>query len=157
MTEVRQGPTPHVCFREVSAFTRCLSRGNWLYNIANRVLKLGRQKRNDFSKIGDFYWLFGITYLKNIHLKNIGAFFASNNWDMCFWRSNLSILKSLTVPVVLYGTHYKTSNFSFFTNDFKFYTHYYSSCVYWKNDVTLWYSITFTSGLSKELWKSLCF
>ena len=23
MIEVRQGPTPHVCFREVSALTRC--------------------------------------------------------------------------------------------------------------------------------------
>ena len=31
MTEVWQGPTPRVRFREVSALTRCPLRGTWLY------------------------------------------------------------------------------------------------------------------------------
>ena len=38
MTEVQQGPTPRVRFREVSALTRCLLRGSWLYYLLHVIV-----------------------------------------------------------------------------------------------------------------------
>ena len=68
---------------------------NWVVNWWHR--------KNTFSEIMGFIWLFRTTYLKQVHTpkkclfisSKYCLFSASNSWDMGFWRSNCFILNSL--------------------------------------------------------------
>ena len=65
MTEVRQGPTPRVCFREVSALTRC---------DCTSVIENAQLLSISFRKIHYYYYYYYYLCFSNMTVLNNSAY-----------------------------------------------------------------------------------